>query len=63
VGRLSAFEGVGESCPVHDISPPANVQILWLDVLESNEAVNACGGRIRGAGGGEVDDGGEGGHG
>ena len=30
-------------------------------MFESHKAVNACGGRVRGAGGGEVDDGGEGG--
>ena len=30
-------------------------------MLESHEAVNACGGRVRGAGGREGDDGGEGG--
>ena len=58
---LSAFEGVGESRPVRDESPTANVQVLWLDVLQSHEAVNPCGGRVRGAGGGEGDDGGEGG--
>ena len=57
--HLSALEGAGEGCPVRDESPTANVQVLWLDVLESHEAVNACGGRVRGAGGGKGDDGGE----
>ncbi len=35
------------------------MQVLWLDVLESHEAVNARGGRVRDAGGREVDGGGE----
>ena len=57
--HLSALEGAGEGRPVRDESPTANVQVLWLDVLQSHEAVNACGGRVRCAGGGEGDDGGE----
>ena len=32
------------------------MQVLWLDVLESHEAVNACGGRIRDAVCVEVDE-------
>ena len=49
----------GEGYSVRDVAPTANVQVLWLDVLESHEAVNTCGGRVRGTGGGECDDGGE----
>jgi len=33
------------------------MQVLWLNVLQSHEAVNACGGRVRGAGGGEFGEG------
>ena len=36
--HLSTLEGAGESCPVLDGTPTANVQVLWLDVLESHEA-------------------------
>ena len=61
--HLSALEGVGESSPVCYETPTANVQVLWLDVLQSHKAVNACGGRVRCAGGGEGDDGGESGKG
>ena len=57
--HLSALEGAGESCPVRDVAPTANMQVLWLDVFESHKAVNPCGGRVRCAGGGEGDDGGE----
>ena len=55
MGLLSALEGAGEGCPVRHVAPTANVQILWLDVFESHKAVNACGGRVRCAGGGEGD--------
>jgi len=50
---------IGKNYPVRDKSPTANVQVLWLDALQSHEAVNACGGRVRCAGGGEGYDGGE----
>ena len=53
--HLSALEGVGEGRPVRDVAPTANVQVLWLDVLESHEAVNACGGGVGCPRGGEVD--------
>jgi hypothetical protein len=39
--HLSALEGAGESYPVRHVVPTANVQVHWLDVLESHEAVNA----------------------
>ncbi len=57
--NLSVLEGAGEGCPVRDIAPTANVQVLGFDVLESHKAVNACGGRVRGVGGDEGDDVGE----
>ncbi len=61
--HLSALEGVGESSPVCYETPTANVQVLWLDVLQSHKAVNACGGRVGSPRDGEGDDGGEAGEG